>query len=53
MISLATRIFAAFALLSALTLPATAQERGRGIYTPPPLDTVHATMAEHDMVVAQ
>jgi gamma-glutamyltranspeptidase / glutathione hydrolase len=53
MISLATRIFAAFALLSALTLPATAQERGRGIYTPPPLDTVHATMAEHGMVVAQ
>src|SRR5450755_4662878 len=53
MISLATRIFAAFVLLSALTLPGTAQERGRGIYTPPPLDTVHATMAEHGMVVAQ
>ena len=53
MISLATRIFAAFALLSALTLLGTAQERGRGIYTPPPLDTVHATMAEHGMVVAQ
>jgi gamma-glutamyltranspeptidase/glutathione hydrolase len=47
------RIFAALALLSALTPPSAAQERGRGAYTPPPLDTVHANVAEHGMVVAQ
>src|SRR5258708_25637195 len=56
MMSIATtpgRIIAALALLTASTLPSGAQERGRGVYTPPPLGTVHATVAEHGMVVAQ
>jgi gamma-glutamyltranspeptidase/glutathione hydrolase len=47
------RIFAALALLATFTLPSSAQERGRSVYTPPPLDTVRATVAEHGMVVAQ
>src|SRR5215470_12035793 len=46
-------IFAVIALISAFVLPVAAQERGRGVYTPPPLDAVHATPAEHGMVVAQ
>jgi gamma-glutamyltranspeptidase / glutathione hydrolase len=56
MISIATkpgRLIAALALLTAFTLPSGAQERGRGVYTPPPLGTVHASVAEHGMVVAQ
>jgi gamma-glutamyltranspeptidase/glutathione hydrolase len=47
------QIFAVIALFSAFVLPAVAQERGRGVYMPPVLDTVHATLAEHGMVVAQ
>jgi gamma-glutamyltranspeptidase/glutathione hydrolase len=47
------QIFAVIALVGALILPALAQERGRLVYTPPALDTVHATFAEHGMVVAQ
>jgi gamma-glutamyltranspeptidase / glutathione hydrolase len=47
------QIFAVIALIGALILPAQAQERGRLVYTPPALDTVHATFAEHGMVVAQ
>src|SRR5215813_7565050 len=46
-------IFAVIALISAFVLPAAAQERGRGVYTPPSLDSVHASLAEHGMVVAQ
>src|SRR2546430_16498561 len=33
--------------------PATAQERGRGFYTPAAADTIHSIAAEHGMVVAQ
>src|SRR5262245_56399470 len=47
------QIFAVIALIAALALPAIAQERGRGIYTPPSIETVHAAVAERDMVVAQ
>jgi gamma-glutamyltranspeptidase / glutathione hydrolase len=47
------QIFAAIALLFALVFPAYAQDRGRLVYTPPALDTVHATLAEHGVVVAQ
>jgi gamma-glutamyltranspeptidase/glutathione hydrolase len=47
------QIFAVIALVGALILPAQAQERGRLVYTPPALDTVHATFAEHGIVVAQ
>src|SRR5215475_3279533 len=47
------QIFAVIALIAALAPPAIAQERGRGIYTPPSLDSVHAAAAERDMVVAQ
>jgi gamma-glutamyltranspeptidase / glutathione hydrolase len=47
------QIFAVIALVGALIVPAHAQERGRLVYTPPALDTVHATFAEHGMVVAQ
>ena len=56
MMSIATRpsrIVATLALLIAFTLPSDAQERGRLAYTPPALDTIHATAAEHGMVVAQ
>jgi gamma-glutamyltranspeptidase / glutathione hydrolase len=56
MMSIATRpsrIIATLALLIAFTLPSVAQERGRLAYTPPALGTVHATVAEHGMVVAQ
>jgi gamma-glutamyltranspeptidase / glutathione hydrolase len=47
------QIFAVIALLAALALPAIAQERGRSAYTPPALESVHATAAESGMVVAQ
>src|ERR1700750_1559428 len=47
------QIFAVIALVGALILPAQAQDRGRLVYTPPAPDTVHATFAEHGMVVAQ
>src|ERR1700742_4187519 len=47
------QIFAVIALVGALILPAQAQDRGRLVYTPPALDTVQATSAEHGMVVAQ
>jgi gamma-glutamyltranspeptidase/glutathione hydrolase len=47
------QIFAVIALIAPLALPATAQERGRGVYTPPPLESVHAAVAERGMVVAQ
>jgi gamma-glutamyltranspeptidase / glutathione hydrolase len=47
------QIFAVIALVGIWILSAHAQERGRLVYTPPPLDTVHATLAEHGMVVAQ
>ena len=40
-------------LLLLFCAPLAAQERGRGLYTPPPADTVHAVVAEHGMVVAQ
>jgi gamma-glutamyltranspeptidase / glutathione hydrolase len=56
MMSIATkpgRIIAALALLTAFALPSGAQERSRSVYTPPALGTVHATVAEHGMVVAQ
>jgi gamma-glutamyltranspeptidase/glutathione hydrolase len=46
-------IFAVIAVISAFVLPVAAQERGRGVYMPPSLDSVHATVAEHGMVVAQ
>src|SRR5205085_8622309 len=45
------KIFAAAAALLVLTSPADAQERR--LYTPPPLDSVHAVPSEHGMVVAQ
>jgi gamma-glutamyltranspeptidase / glutathione hydrolase len=47
------QIFAVIALLAALALPAIAQERGRSAYTPPALESVHATAVESGMVVAQ
>jgi gamma-glutamyltranspeptidase / glutathione hydrolase len=48
-----SQIFAALSLLIAFTLPAGAQERHRELYVPFPADKVHATVAEHGMVVAQ
>ncbi len=56
MISFATtrnQIFAALTLLVAFTLPTGAQERHREVYVPLAADKVHATAAEHGMVVAQ
>ena len=47
------RIFAAIALLAVFCAPLAAQERGRGLYAPPPADAIHAVVAEHGMVVAQ
>jgi gamma-glutamyltranspeptidase / glutathione hydrolase len=47
------RLFAALALSFAVLLPAAAQDLRRSGYTPPALDSVHATFAEHGMVVAQ
>jgi gamma-glutamyltranspeptidase / glutathione hydrolase len=46
-------LLAAILLAIAACLPAAAQEPGRGVYTPPAADTVHAVVAEHGMVVAQ
>jgi gamma-glutamyltranspeptidase / glutathione hydrolase len=43
----------ALALLATLLAPATAQDLRHSGYTPPPLDSVHAVVAEHGMVVAQ
>jgi gamma-glutamyltranspeptidase / glutathione hydrolase len=56
MISLAARrrgTLAAIALVVAFCVPASAQDRGRGAYTPPTADAIHAVFAEHGMVVAQ
>jgi len=47
------KILATIALAAFLVVPATAQERGRGAYTPPAADTIHSITAEHGMVVAQ
>jgi gamma-glutamyltranspeptidase/glutathione hydrolase len=47
------RLLTAIALVAACGMPAAAQEQGRGLYTPPAADTVHAVPAEHGMVVAQ
>lgn len=46
-------LFATIVLLVAFYVPAAAQERTRGFYTPPAVDTVHPVLAEHGMVVAQ
>jgi gamma-glutamyltranspeptidase/glutathione hydrolase len=48
------RLFpAAMVLLALSCVPLAAQERGRGLYTPPAADAIHAVVAEHGMVVAQ
>jgi gamma-glutamyltranspeptidase/glutathione hydrolase len=47
------KILATIALAACFIVPATAQERGRGAYTPPAADTIHSIAAEHGMVVAQ
>jgi gamma-glutamyltranspeptidase/glutathione hydrolase len=47
------RVIAALVALVAFCAPLAAQQRGRGAYTPPPADTIHAVAAEHGMVVAQ
>jgi gamma-glutamyltranspeptidase / glutathione hydrolase len=47
------KILATIALAACFVVPATAQERGRGAYTPPAADTIHSIAAEHGMVVAQ
>jgi len=47
------RFLAAIVVLALSCAPLAAQERGRGLYTPPPADAVHAVIAEHGMVVAQ
>jgi len=46
-------VVAALLLVIAFGVPAAAQDRGRGVYTPPAADTIHAVPAEHGMVVAQ
>jgi gamma-glutamyltranspeptidase / glutathione hydrolase len=46
-------MLAGIALVVAFCLPAAAQDRGRGAYTPPAADAIHAVPAEHGMVVAQ
>src|ERR1700736_3498082 len=46
-------IFAGLMLVVAFCAPAAAQERGRGAYTPPAAEAIHAVFAEHGMVVAQ
>jgi gamma-glutamyltranspeptidase/glutathione hydrolase len=48
-----SQIFAALSLLIAFTPATGAQERHREPYVPFPADKVHATVAEHGMVVAQ
>jgi gamma-glutamyltranspeptidase / glutathione hydrolase len=47
------KILATIALAVAFVVPATAQEQGRGAYTPAAADTIHSIAAEHGMVVAQ
>jgi len=47
------RIFAGMVLVVAWCAPSAAQEQHRGFYTPPAADAIHATVAEHGMVVAQ
>src|SRR5882672_7880083 len=47
------RLFATIMLVAVSCWPAAAQEQGRGFYTPPAAESVHAVAAEHGMVVAQ
>src|SRR6202163_504439 len=47
------RLFATIVMVAVCCWPAAAQEQGRGFYTPPAADSVHAVAAEHGMVVAQ
>jgi gamma-glutamyltranspeptidase / glutathione hydrolase len=47
------RTVAVILLLVAFCIPAAAQDRGRGAYTPAAADTIRAVFAEHGMVVAQ
>src|ERR1700738_4916375 len=47
------RFFATIVMVAVCCWPARAQEQGRGFYTPPAADAVHAVAAEHGMVVAQ
>jgi gamma-glutamyltranspeptidase/glutathione hydrolase len=47
------KIVPAIVLAVAFWLPAAAQDRGRGAYTPAAADTIHGVFAEHGMVVAQ
>src|SRR6202163_1031532 len=47
------RLFATIVMVAVCCWPAAAQEQGRGFYTPPAADSIHAVAAEHGMVVAQ
>src|ERR1700682_4206308 len=47
------RFFATIVMVAFCCWPARAQEQGRGFYTPPAADAIHAVAAEHGMVVAQ
>src|SRR6195256_6471858 len=47
------RLFATIVMVAVCCWPAAAQEQGRGFYTPPAANAVHAVAAEHGMVVAQ
>jgi gamma-glutamyltranspeptidase / glutathione hydrolase len=47
------KIVPAIVLAVAFCVPAAAQDRGRGVYTPAAGDTIHGVFAEHGMVVAQ
>jgi gamma-glutamyltranspeptidase / glutathione hydrolase len=47
------KIVPAIVLAVAFWLPAAAQDRGRGVYTPAAADTIDGVFAEHGMVVAQ
>src|SRR6202171_3301742 len=47
------RLFATIVMVAVCCWPAAAQEQGRGFYTPPAADAIHAVVAEHGMVVAQ
>jgi gamma-glutamyltranspeptidase/glutathione hydrolase len=47
------RFFATIVMVAVCCWPARAQEQGRGFYTPPVANAVHAVAAEHGMVVAQ
>jgi len=46
-------VLATIVLIAIACWPARAQEQGRGFYTPPAANAVHAVAAEHGMVVAQ